>query len=206
MLVTLVRHEESLGNVLAKQARTARALRVETPVPNPELPLSEEGVERAADIGADGGYDGLIFDGVFSSTYTRAIQTMDLSKEHWMPRALCHARLDERLRDRELGCLDGLTSRGIEVFEPAEHHRRATMGKFYHRPAGGESWADVAFRMRAFLAEKEMQGYKSILIFSHDVPILTAIYIATPGITPEQIVARKTENPVENGSVTQLEV
>ena len=36
---------------------------------------------------------------------------------------------------------------------PFEAQRRQWLGKFYHRPPGGESWADVALRLRFFLAE-----------------------------------------------------
>ena len=62
-------------------------------------------------------------------------------------------RLDERLRDRELGVLDRLTRRGVEARHPEEAELRRRLGKFYHRPAGGESWADIALRVRTALAD-----------------------------------------------------
>jgi len=45
------------------------------------------------------------------------------------------AREAERLRERQ------------------EAARRARLGKLYYRPPGGESWADVALRLRSFLSE-----------------------------------------------------
>jgi broad specificity phosphatase PhoE len=52
-----------------------------------------------------------------------------------LPASSCRSRLDERLRDRELGVLDRLTMRGIRARYPDEAERRRWLGKFYHRPA-----------------------------------------------------------------------
>ena len=62
-------------------------------------------------------------------------------------------RLDERLREREFGVLDRLTKVGIEERFPEQAAARAFLGKFFHRPPGGESWADVAARVRAVLVD-----------------------------------------------------
>ncbi|WP_165689046.1 histidine phosphatase family protein, partial [Mycobacteroides abscessus] len=62
-------------------------------------------------------------------------------------------RVDERLRDRELGVLDRLTRTGVRNRFPEEEARRQWLGKYYHRPAGGESWADVMLRLRSVLVD-----------------------------------------------------
>jgi broad specificity phosphatase PhoE len=60
---------------------------------------------------------------------------------------------------RDLGpsrCAGGaalLTSHGIARRLPGEAARRARVGTLYHRPPGGESWADVALRLRTLLVE-----------------------------------------------------
>ena len=60
---------------------------------------------------------------------------------------------DERLRDRELGVLDLLTRSGSRACTPRRRSAGSHLGKFYHRPPGGESWADVALRLRSFLRD-----------------------------------------------------
>ena len=45
-----------------------------------------------------------------------------------------------------------MTGAGIREQYPDEAQRRDLLGKFYYRPPGGESWADVALRIRSLLA------------------------------------------------------
>ena len=54
--------------------------------------------------------------------------------------ALVHVA-DERLREKEFGCLDRLTRAGITASFPEEARRRADVGKFYYRPPGGGVFA-----------------------------------------------------------------
>ena len=58
---------------------------------------------------------------------------------------------DERLREKEFGVLDRLTTLGIEQHFPDQAEARRRIGKFYHRPPGGESWCDVILRLRSVL-------------------------------------------------------
>ncbi|MEE3921664.1 histidine phosphatase family protein [Micromonospora sp. BRA006-A] len=83
------------------------------------------------------------------SPYLRAVRTAELALDGTgIP-----ASVDERLRDRELGVLDGLTAHGVTRRHPEEAQRRTRLGKFYYRPPGGESWTDVALRLRALLGD-----------------------------------------------------
>jgi broad specificity phosphatase PhoE len=67
--------------------------------------------------------------------YLRAVQTAEIAVQGGgVPLPM---RIDERLRDRELGILDLLTSRGVQNLFPAEAQRRAWLGQFYYRPPGG---------------------------------------------------------------------
>ena len=59
--------------------------------------------------------------------------------------------VDERLREKEFGILDRLTRSGIEELHPDQAEFRQLLGKFYHRPPGGESWCDVILRLRSAL-------------------------------------------------------
>ena len=86
--------------------------------------------------------------------------------------------VDERLREREFGVLDGLTRRGITAQYPEESARRAAIGKFYHRPPGGESWVDVAQRLRAVLDEIRMDARgERVLLMGHQVVVLLTRYV-----------------------------
>ncbi|KAF4300641.1 hypothetical protein GTA08_BOTSDO14326 [Botryosphaeria dothidea] len=61
--------------------------------------------------------------------------------------------LDERLREKEFGILDGLTTRGIAAIQPDQAEFRRLLGKFYHRPPGGESWCDVVVLCLRYVIE-----------------------------------------------------
>ena len=47
--------------------------------------------------------------------------------------------------------------RHAEEHYPDEAKRRDLLGKFYYRPPGGESWADVALRIRSVLATEGLR-------------------------------------------------
>ncbi|MEP6695909.1 MAG: hypothetical protein ABJA34_03415 [Pseudonocardiales bacterium] len=51
----------------------------------------------------------------------------------------------------EIGILDLHTTAGVLGRFPEEAARRNRLGKFYHRPPGGESWADVSLRLRSLI-------------------------------------------------------
>ena len=87
-------------------------------------------------------------------------------------------RYDERIRDRELGVLDRLTMVGVEARYPAEAAARRKLGKFYHRPAGGESWADVLLRVRSAIADlRADHADQRLLVVTHDAVVLLFRYV-----------------------------
>jgi len=69
-----------------------------------------------------------------------------------------------------------------------EAERRAHLGKFWYRPPGGESWADVAQRVRDVLRDLRLDhAGRHLLVVSHDVPILMHRYVLE-ALTPEEAV------------------
>ena len=109
------------------------------------------------------------------SPYLRTRQTAEI--------ALADARhpdwsLDERLRDRELGVLDLLTAHGVQARLPDEAVRRSRLGKFYYRPPGGESWADVAAAAARLLGDlrRDHAGGR-VLLFGHEAIVLLLRYL-----------------------------
>jgi probable phosphoglycerate mutase len=176
----LVRHAESIGNVARDKAEYGGLEVIDLAESDMDVPLSERGAEQANQFGswlADQGRDSWP-DVVFTSPYRRAEQTARglLGADE----QLSDIRLiiDERLRERELGILDLLTGRGIDVRQPAEAERRRKLGKFYHRPPGGESWVDVILRLRSFWADccREHDG-QHVVVVTHEVVILLFRYL-----------------------------
>ncbi len=200
----LVRHGESLGNVAASEADAAGAEMIPIDMRDADVPLSPTGEQQAAALG--GYLRGLPQDQVpqtvWSSPYARAVQTADVAlREAGLPRQV---RIDERLRDRELGVLDLLTHRGVNNRFPAEAARRRWLGKFYYRPPGGESWADLALRVRSVLLDLERPDVPDrALLVCHDAMILIFRYVCE-GMGEADLMAVARSGSVRNASVTRL--
>ncbi|WP_375433049.1 histidine phosphatase family protein [uncultured Friedmanniella sp.] len=200
----VIRHGESLGNAAGAEAYAADAEVIEVGARDADVELSPTGIEQATALGQ--GLRPLLADDVptlvWSSTYVRAQQTAELglgAAGLQLP-----VRLDERLRDRELGVLDLLTWKGVVNRFPLEAERREWLGKFYHRPPGGESWADVVLRVRSFLIDLNAvaDGTRAVL-FCHDALVLTFRYVCE-GLTEAQVLDIGATTPVKNVSITRL--
>lgn len=199
--ILLARHGESAGNVARDAAEASGGLRIDIDQRDMDVGLSELGERQAKALGA------WIADRrdhaptvALASPYRRACHTAEL--------ALGAAGLDievvqdERLREREFGVLDRLTRAGIEKEYPEEAAARTYLGKFYHRPSGGESWADVGLRVRSVLdsVTREQPGER-VLIVAHQVVILMFRYVIEH-LTEPQILAVAREEEILNCSVT----
>jgi broad specificity phosphatase PhoE len=200
----LVRHGESEGNVAAAEANAAGAEEIAVPARDPDVRLSELGRRQAAAVGAAlAGRDAATrLDAVLCSPYERARETARLALD--TAGLQLPLRIDERLRDRELGVLDRLTEAGVVARYPEEHERRRWQGKFYHRPAGGESWADVALRLRSWLSDlgAETVGTR-VLVVCHDVVIVLLRYICE-GLDEEGVMDLARATPVRNAALGRL--
>ncbi len=200
----LVRHGESMGNVAAAAADSTASEVVEVEQRDADVPLSPLGEAQAEALGAALGplERANRPDVLFCSPYVRAAQTAQIALSTAglaMP-----LRVDERLRDRELGILDMLTTAGVEARYPEEAARRRWLGKFYHRPPGGESWADVALRTRTLLTELDQlwDGCR-VLLVCHDALILIVRYICE-GLSEAQVLEITSTTVLRNVSVTRL--
>src|SRR3954453_5894130 len=174
--VWFVRHGQSEGNVIRDDAERRSAERYELGVRDADVPLSDLGRQQATALGRWLGEQPphALPDAVLVSPYLRAVQTADL--------VLAEAGLtgvrrgvDERLRDREMGEWDGYTWRGIVARFPEEAERAKLVGRFFHRPPGGESWAGICLRLRTLLpgVARELEGAR-VLVVAHDVVIQLA--------------------------------
>ena len=147
----LVRHGESMANVAATRAELDGAEVIPIDIRDADVPLSPTGEQQAEALIPWLADQRRAIDTIWVSPYLRARQTLGIALGDSDGSAVMS--VDERLRDRELGILDLLTRRGVARLHPGEAERRRHLGKFYHRPPGGESWADVALRLRSFLRD-----------------------------------------------------
>jgi len=177
----LIRHGQSQGNIARDAAHEAGLSVIDLDLRDVDVPLSELGHQQAE---AAGRWFAQLPPSerpevLLSSPYVRARQTAE---------AICAAGglageakptvLDERLREREFGVFDGLTTQGIRERYPTEAEHRGKIGKFYHRPPGGESWADVILRLRSALNTINLQyAEKNVAIVCHQVVVLCIRYI-----------------------------
>jgi broad specificity phosphatase PhoE len=201
--VWLVRHGESVGNLADAQAHASGADRLELDVRDPDVPLSGTGCAQAEALGRwlaalPAGERPTV---ALSSPFTRALTTARLATG---PLGL-RVRPDERLRERDFGAFDGMTGGGIRAEYPAEARRRDLLGKFYYRPPGGESWADVALRVRSLLATEALgHDGERLLLVAHQAVIMVFRYVLEE-LTEQELLAIDREEQVANTSVTRYE-
>ena len=171
----LVRHAESAGNIARDAALSAGLHEIDVHVRDVDVPLSPLGERQAAALGR---WFGAMPPAnrptvVLTSPYVRAARTAQIMRDAAGLDATVPTVVDERLREKEFGILDRLTRVGIDARHPDQAEFRRLLGKFYHRPPGGESWCDVILRLRT-VVELITREYRSerVLIVCHSVVVL----------------------------------
>ncbi len=202
-LLYIVRHGESAGNVARDAATAAGQHFIDINVRDVDVPLSDLGQEQARALGR--WYGALKKEArpeiVLTSPYLRARHTAQIiiDESGLKPAAVV---VDERFREKEFGILDRMTVAGIVASHPDQADFRKLLGKFYHRPPGGESWCDVILRLRSALEmiSREYCGCK-VLIVCHSVVVLCMRYLIEH-MTEDEIIAIDKGNEIANCSVT----
>jgi broad specificity phosphatase PhoE len=201
----IVRHGESAGNVAREAADAVGAFRIDLDHRDVDVPLSPRGEAQAEALGrwfASGREDGRP-EVLLASPYARAIATA----RHFRGNGGCHPEVaiccDERLREKEFGVLDGLTTAGIRAEMPDQAEFRRLLGKFYHRPPGGESWCDVILRLRSVMDTISLHhGGQRVMIVAHQVVVLCLRYILET-MNEAEILAIDRAADVANCSITE---
>lgn len=203
----LVRHGQSQGNVARDAADEAGLHEIGIDVRDVDVPLSELGQQQAIATGRwfarlPGNEKPEV---ILSSPYLRARQTAE---------AICSAGgltgptklvIDERLREREFGIFDRLTAIGIRSKFPEEAVHRTKLGKFYHRPPGGESWADVILRLRSALNTINLHYCdRRVLIVCHQVVVLCMRYILEE-LTEQDILRIDKQSEILNCGIVRYD-
>jgi broad specificity phosphatase PhoE len=195
-----------MGNVADARAQDSGSDRLALDVRDPDVPLSRTGRSQAEALGA--WFGALPADErpttVLSSPFARAADTAE--------RAVAASgldltiRFDERLRERDFGAFDGMTRDGIRAEFPDEARRRELLGKFYYRPPGGESWADVALRVRSLLATEALRhDGERLVCVAHQAVIMVFRYVLEE-LTEQQLLQIDRHEQVANASVTRYQL
>jgi broad specificity phosphatase PhoE len=205
--LVLVRHGQSTGNLADARARTTHSEVVDVGERDADVPLSPLGHRQAQAVGqwlATAPEAPAPPEVVVCSPYARAHDTARAiaaaarAEGHDVP----DPRTDERLRERDLGWWDGLTGAGVRARFPEEAERRRRIGKFYYRPPGGESWCDVALRVRSVLSSlREEHPGQRVLLVSHQAVIMN-FRLVLEDLDERSLLAIDAEDPLANCSVT----
>lgn len=172
--IWLVRHGQSSGNVARDAAEAAAGHLIDIAERDVDVPLSDLGVRQSHALGdwfaslPDHKRPNV----VLHSPYVRAAETARIIIRAIGRDNLITVQVDERLREKEFGILDRLTTHGISHKYPELYEQRQHVGKFYFRPPGGESWCDVILRLRSVLDTITREYSKErVLIVGHQVTV-----------------------------------
>ncbi len=225
----VVRHAESVGNAARIAAMEAGEETIAVTVRDPDVPLSERGTGQARALGRWLARDPAIAppSAILVSPYRRTRETAaniadaagwslfgalesgapvkgrpepERSPGEHPPIPVI---VDERLREKDPGRLEGLTRAGIIKRYPLEAEAYGQLGKFYYRPPGGESWVDVALRIRSLrdsLAREHLG--KRVLMVSHEVVIVIWRYLLDDLVEAEALALSR-NHPLPNCSLTR---
>jgi broad specificity phosphatase PhoE len=207
-VIWLVRHGESAGNVARTEAEAGGQLFINIAQREIDVPLSELGERQAAALGrwfaemARQDQPTVIL----TSPYRRARETTDLIINHsGVETDDITFVIDERLREKEFGIFDRLTKNGAQELYPEQAEARTTLGKFYYRPPGGESWCDVILRLRSVIDTITREYRRErVLIVAHQVVVNCFRYLFER-MTEEAILEADRREDIANCSVTSYE-
>jgi broad specificity phosphatase PhoE len=198
--IWIVRHGESAGNVARREAMARGHHEIALNMRDMDVPLSPLGERQSEAVGHWFRDNVEPPDTLLTSPYVRAVRTAELLAEaaEWRLPII----QDERLREKEFGVIDALTSAGILSRHPEQATFRKALGKFYHRAPGGESWCDVILRLRsvADALRLEYSGQR-VVIVCHSVVVLCFRYLLEK-LTEQEILAIDREHDVANCSIT----
>jgi ribonuclease H / adenosylcobalamin/alpha-ribazole phosphatase len=170
----IVRHGESAAMLVSHAATSGGDHRIALNARDMDTGLSVAGAAQAHALGQ-------WFAGQDDANRPEIILTSPYQRAHDTATALAlniPVIVDERLRERELGILDGLTWEGVKALHPDQAAQRDLLGKFYHRPPGGENWCDVIQRLRGVVDRITLHyAGRRVMIVAHECVIFCLRYI-----------------------------
>jgi probable phosphoglycerate mutase len=203
----LVRHGQSLANVAFAAADADGLMEVAVSGRDAEVPLTETGEEQAAALGR---WLAALPDDrrpqvVITSPYLRARETWRIAAEA-SGLDFPAPTTDDRLVDRLMGDLELLTRAAIAARFPDEAGRRATAGEFEYTPPGGESFADIAVRLRSFLDDlHDRHPGERVIVVAHDAVVLMMRAVIEELGWDEVLRVEEESGNVRNASITRFD-
>lgn len=169
--LVIVRHghtEQNLAFELYEENGLKEKLEKLANVRDADIALTEKGVWQAEETGK------LLanlprFDFCFATPYRRARQTAEIIMQK-LPYNL-EVWEDARIREKEYGILNHMATDDIEKIHPDEFNGWNKLGKYWHRPRGGENYPDVKDRVYEFIAKlrRDFEGKRGLIV-THHVP------------------------------------
>ncbi|SDT61970.1 histidine phosphatase family protein [Actinoplanes derwentensis] len=211
----LVRHGQSLANVAFPAADAEGLLEAAVSGPDAEIPLTGLGEEQAAAVGR--WLAGLPAERrpevVITSPYLRARETWRIAAETARETtrttaeapglALPEPRTDDRLVDRLMGDLELLTRAAVRARFPEEPARRAAAGEFEYVPPGGESFADIAVRLKSFLDDLHADHPgRRVVVVAHDAVVLMMRAVVGQLSWDDVLAVERESGSVRNASIS----
>ncbi|MFE9580202.1 histidine phosphatase family protein [Nocardia sp. NPDC006044] len=197
-LLYAVRHGQSTANA-------AFAANTSVEADDTTIGLTDLGQRQATAVGrrfAALGADQLP-DLVLCSPYLRAVQTWQLMEQQLRAAGRdlpCH-RIDQRLYDRHRGLLSHLSPIVVRERFPEESAKEARDPLGY-RPPDGESFRDVADRLRGVVADLAAdRRHRRVLIVAHDAVVLFLRQLLE-NLTDAEVSAIAADGLAGNASIT----
>ncbi|MBO3737102.1 histidine phosphatase family protein [Actinoplanes flavus] len=203
----LVRHGQSLANVAFTAANAEGLLEAAVSGRDAEVPLTETGEEQAAALGT---WLAALPEEhrpqvVITSPYLRARETWRIAAAT-SGLDLPAPRTDDRLVDRLMGELELLTHAAVAARYPEEAARRAEAGEFEYVPPGGESFADIAIRLKSFLDDLHTDhAGQRVIVVAHDAVVLMMRAVIEQLDWDEVLEVEREAGSVRNASITRFD-
>lgn len=169
----LVRHGQSRYNeerelvnrgILKTYSAELKAMR------DADFPLSAKGINQSEKTACFLKKQYRNFDVIFTSPFERTVKTAKIITVQFPTARLI---IEERIREKEFGIADGLTSEELKAFFPHEYTRKQKEKKYYYRPPGGESYPDMNLRIWSFLNTLVREYARmNVLIVAHSAVML----------------------------------
>lgn len=206
-VLVLVRHAESARNVAKKgnafflDDESRKAVQG---IADQHVPITDEGRRQAEVTGHALRAACGPFDYVYHSGYRRTLETAEhlLAAYPREAREAMRMRQHLFLRERDAGWTYDMTTAEAEAAFPWLQGYWDTFGRFFARPPGGESFADVAERVYLFLGMLfRDRAQQRVLVVSHGGTLRVFRYLLERW-THDEFIERWDTEPVANCAVT----